>query len=341
MSNVLERDDAENIAKRFCEYASVDCNAESLRSLTAEQMLAVQVKLYVKFSSGGLTFPSGFLVFSPCVDGVLLPARPLDALEQGIVNLTQKQIMIGSNAQEINLFSGPSILQSRRSLPGVVGSLAAQFGPSRMSSVTSRQEDAGQDLRDLVKIVRREQCLSTWNEAERQLFTMIVFGAPARLAAESLSRVADQVFLYNFAFDAGRWGAAHAAELPLVFGTHQRHWMLEHFSGARKDAEGADTLSRLLMGSFCSFARSGSPNFEATGMEHGSNTSLFPAPLYWPPLAPGESSTPTYVFDRHCRIETNLGGAALARIMQLVSQAQRPFGVTLRTSLGDGPKARL
>merc|ERR1712014_50137 len=104
-------------------------------------------------------------------------------------------------------------------------------------------------MRDLVKMVRREQRLSTWNEAERQLFTMIIFEAPARLAAESLSHVADQVYLYNFAFGAGGLGAAHAAELPLLFGTHRGHWMLEHFSGARNDADSTDILSRHLMGS--------------------------------------------------------------------------------------------
>eukprot|EP00930_Biecheleria_cincta_P102290 TRINITY_DN93982_c0_g1_i1.p1 TRINITY_DN93982_c0_g1~~TRINITY_DN93982_c0_g1_i1.p1 ORF type:complete len:607 (+),score=51.28 TRINITY_DN93982_c0_g1_i1:26-1846(+) len=339
MSNVLERDDAENIARQFCTYASVECNAESLRSLSAEQLLAVQVKLHVDFSSGRLKFPSGALVFQPCVDGVLLPARPLDAFKQGVVDLSQKQIMIGSNAQEFNLFSGPSHFQSRRSLPGVASRMAAQFGPSRMFS---SWDNSMQEMRDLVKMVRREQRLSTWNEAEKQLLTMIIFEAPARLAAESLSHVADQVFLYNFAFGAGGLGAAHAAEIPLLFGTHHGHWMLEHFSGARNDADAADTLSRHLIGSFCSFARSGSPNSAALGREHGSNASLSPTPLHWPSLVPSESCTRIYVFDRQCRIQTDVGGAALIRVMQLVSQAQRPWGVTVRANLGrGGPKSKL
>mmetsp|Transcript_110376 Transcript_110376/g.351878 ORF Transcript_110376/g.351878 Transcript_110376/m.351878 type:complete len:124 (+) Transcript_110376:1267-1638(+) len=85
---------------------------------------------------------------------------------------------------------------------------------------------------------------------------MMVFVVPSRLAAQQLAKSAGAVFLYSIDFDAGRLGAAHAFELPLLFGVHTKNRVLKELSGAWREPQAAEALSRSMMACF-SFFRAG------------------------------------------------------------------------------------
>jgi para-nitrobenzyl esterase len=107
ISNVMSAEDAAKIAAHFVKMKvkgvdlSSDSSPEALRALSTAELFALQAQYLV---SGGNAMP-----FQPCVDGRLLVASPIDAIESGAVHIGGKQVMIGSNAEEWALFS-PSVL---------------------------------------------------------------------------------------------------------------------------------------------------------------------------------------------------------------------------------------
>jgi len=316
LSNVMSGKDACRVAHQFCEYLGTEVHADALRGLTAGQLVTAQ----------GMA--KGFLAFQPCTDGDLVRQSPLDSLACNFLDLGSKCVILGTNVEEWNLFSPLPMLNARKRLGTVVKNLAAHVGPSRMASVKDEQERQvfEDELRQLLKGVRSEQSVLTWRELEKEFLSELVFHAPARLAAEKLSAVVQRVYVYSFRFGAGRLGAAHGTELPLLFGTHKSHWVLSELTGARAEPAAADLVSRALMASFASFARSGVPKLPI---------STLPGPrLEWPEYTLG-SSRSIFVFDEDCKVisqrESTLGKAASA----LLDKAARPFGFT------PVPRARL
>jgi para-nitrobenzyl esterase len=138
----------------------------------------------------------------------------------------------------------------------------------------------------------------------------MVFKAPSRLAAEALCKgaMADGVYLYHFEFRGGYLGACHASELPLVFGSYKGQWVMEHFSGYRKDPEGTQQVSKAMASSFASFAINGNPG--------------------WEPFTPEKRFV--RIFDTECKTTQESDESATKIGMAFLSRAKRPFGVHLR-----------
>ena len=138
----------------------------------------------------------------------------------------------------------------------------------------------------------------------------MVFKAPSRLAAEALctGAKAGGVYVYHFEFRGGYLGACHASELPLVFGTYKGQWVLEHFSGYKKDPKGTEIVSQAMASSFASFAKTGNPGWEA--------------------FSPGRRSV--HSFDRECKTIEEADASATKIGMEFLSRANRPFGAKLR-----------
>lgn len=89
----------------------------------------------------------------------------------------------------------------------------------------------------------------------------------------SISRVAKyepQVYAYRFDWDRGPepwktlYGAAHAIDLPFVFGNFSRNFFAMDFSA--RNRPGREALSRLMMQSLGAFLRSGDPNVPESGL---------------------------------------------------------------------------
>ncbi|CAE8682415.1 unnamed protein product [Polarella glacialis] len=306
-SNVMSNEDAAHVSRQFCRKAGVeDISADSLRALSAEQLLTAQG-----------TVP-GYMPFQPCVDGELIPDLPLAALaREGISpQLSSKQVMVGFTAEEFNLFSPlPSRFMRRKPLAEVSKHVAAMLGPSRMAAAVDQQlpQEVEPEIRQLLKQIRAENNFSNWRDAGKQLMTLLVFHAPALLAAESLSRTAESVFVYSYNFDAGRFGSAHGSELALLFGTQRKHWLLAELSGAKKDPDSADAMSSTLMSRFAAFARTGSANSCSAAAD-------------WPVYnsGSGDESRSVFVLDRECKVVSPSGSAQ--RMMSLLSRVRRPFG---------------
>lgn len=300
MSNAVSGEDASMIGHQFCESAQK--TPEQLRLLSAEEMLVLQNKFV------GV---DGVMPFQPCVDGDLLVATPIEAVKRGLVQLSAKQVMIGTTEAEWELFQ-PSLLPhwlSRSSLKEV-----SSKAVHSQEELNIDQADQGQ-IRALLKAIRKDRQLGSWDATMKAFNTMRVFTAPARLAAKALSEKADSVWVYEYAFKAGMLGPCHASELPILFGTFDMHWMLERWTGSKADPNGARSLSDSMAASFAAFARSGSPT-DGAALWNKKYTCASPS---------------VYLFDRQPRlVDENLDADSAVNLGMAVVQGQRrPWGIKL------------
>ena len=319
--NVMSAEDASAIGREFVVATLGGKSAEltegerldGLRSLSTAEMLGAQARFAAANGS--------FMAFQPCVDGELVLALPC---YRAPVCLSGKQIIIGTCSQEWNLFSP---LPSISALPFVPGSslnaVAAQAAHFQRQGCALSEAEA----RSLLKAIRREQGLVSWDAAFKALNTALVFTAPARASANALCSNADTVFVYSYEFGAGILGACHAAELPLLFGTHASHWALKGLSGAHAEPARADAVSEALASAFVRFALTGSPG--GAGAE-------------WQPYSLGAESIFRFgeeSMGAEAESMAEVGSSvasppseALRLAVALVERSARPFGVRFKGS---------
>ena len=85
------------------------------------------------------------------------------------------------------------------------------------------------------------------------------FRLPAIALADALAQSGAYAYLYRFDYPIPAFrnalGACHAAEVPLVFGTHRTRWLRPLYLGRRA----ADELAGRMQAAWLAFARSGVP----------------------------------------------------------------------------------
>jgi para-nitrobenzyl esterase len=170
--------------------------------------------------------------WGPVVDGVELPALPLEALREG--RGANVPLVIGWNRDE-----GVSHTRHFEAVTGAErdGFVRDSFGDAAVAPAAERY------ARPSVK------------EALTDIVTDGAFACESRRAARVLASLGVPVYLYEFihALESPRlhdWGATHSVELWFVFGTEEAGIGL---------AQSELTLSRTLMDAWGRFARTGDP----------------------------------------------------------------------------------
>lgn len=142
----------------------------------------------------------------------------------------------------------------------------------------------------LIDTVRREYGHDSWRATGKKLMTMLIFSAPALIAAEEVrSAEGGQMFVYEYQYDKGWLGAAHAVEVPLVFGTHKLA-ILGRLAGVTQNPEKGERLAAHVRSAFASFARDGTPCAGGEGAGGGAG----PGPRVWPEYG-DDGAHPMYV----------------------------------------------
>ena len=176
------------------------------------------------------------VVWGPVVDGVELPALPIDSIAAG--SFAKVPVLLGTDHDEGNLFTelfgtiGPSDVQSVAELnfgaanaPAIVAHYTGSSYPSAQASLS-------------------------------ELITEGVFACPTRRAARAIAAAGVPVFLYQFTHPfnpgiASGLGAAHSFEIPFVWGNT---WL-----GARPP-DTDQPLIDSMQGYWGRFAAAGDPN---------------------------------------------------------------------------------
>lgn len=263
-------------AERVAAQLEIDAeDPTAWRSVAAPRFIEAQQELMLGALSGGRVAPldDGLMAFRPSVDGVVLPVSPWESMARG--SAAGIDLVVGTNRDEMKLFS-------------------------MMDPALAELDDDGLTTRlaDLVDVHGARAAIDAYRIARRSrgepvtagdLWSAMVsdqfFRAPAdRLAALQASQ-ARNTYAYLFCWESpvATLGAAHAIELPFVFGTFDAP-MIEWFAGTGPEAF---RLSEQVQDAWVSFARRGDPSTEALGS--------------WPRY--DTSTRATMILGEQCRIE--------------------------------------
>jgi para-nitrobenzyl esterase len=186
----MVRDEATALARDF--LGSLGATVDELADVPIDKLITVQEEVSQRRGLGA---------FSPYLDGVTLPRRPIEVMREG--GAAGIPLLIGSNRDEWTLFEvfvGPA-------------SVEAFKAPLR--------KWLGDGLDRLVEVYRDARADRSEQRAWVDIVGELAFRIPVIRLAEAQSRQATPVYLYRFDWASpsldGRLGAAHGLELPFVW----------------------------------------------------------------------------------------------------------------------------
>ncbi|WP_010465191.1 carboxylesterase/lipase family protein [Acidovorax radicis] len=214
--------------------------------LHAVHRLAADPSLRVRHGIGG----RNFFPLRPVVDGQVLAAPPLQAIrQQWMAQPPDLQVLVGSNVDEMRLYHVPGGAIDR-----VTEAQALAFA-----------QDAGLST-EAVRACRAllPPAQQTPGELLSALQSDFYYRVPAQRIAALASEWAQSAHRYEFGWASPQWqgrlGAAHAVELPFVFGNlHTTQG--QEFTGVAPPAN----LAQAMHQSWASFARQGDPGWARYG----------------------------------------------------------------------------
>ncbi len=212
-----------------------------------ECMREVPAKKLLKKSVGGM----GDFSYMPHHDGYVLKATPLQMIREGDYN--KVPFMAGSNRDEFGkamklipkyYYARPNKYEDK---------LIEEFGLSKKLA------------RELVELYPLSEFDNRPVEAYGRMFGVdAALACPTYLGLLAASDQDNKTFYYRFEYDDflyGKYmGAAHAMEIPFVFGNLDRAPADMLYKG--DNLEKASALSEIMMGYWINFARTGDPNGE-------------------------------------------------------------------------------
>jgi para-nitrobenzyl esterase len=231
---------ANEVARTVLAEAGIDSVAE-LETAPVDALLAAQTKALAARASTDLAF-------LPVVDGSVLPARPVDAVRDG---LGAVPTLIGTTKDEMTLFTVLDLGLGELDGDAVSRALAASFGdrgPEVLASYRELYPDL--DDRDLLTAIATDR----------------VFRVPAiRLAEAGLDRRSTYMYLFTWetpVFD-GKLKSCHALELPFMWDAIDKPGL----SMLTGDGDDRRALADAMHAAWIAFARTGDPGWPAYDAE--------------------------------------------------------------------------
>jgi para-nitrobenzyl esterase len=177
----------------------------------------------------------GMMPFHPTIDGDVVPAPPADALAAGAAADTA--LLLGTTSDEMRLFVNGAALSHDRLVRRV--SRYLHIDEEQAAEVITRygNDDAG----------------AVWCS----LFSDYEMVHPARAVLDAHA-AHGPTYAYLFTWEGPEVGACHGIDIPFPFGNFGDGWA--EFVGADDDAY---ALSRFMRAAWASFARDGSPGWDA------------------------------------------------------------------------------
>ncbi len=244
-----------------CEFNDLQC----LRATPAEQVL--------EEAAGSMT--SGMDAM-PHHDGHLLEDKPLEMIRAG--NYNKVPFMAGFNRDEF--------AKALKLMPGYYYTLPGSYEKKLVKKMDMSKEDAA-TLAGLYPLTEfNNRPVEAYG---RMLGADAALACPTYLGLLAAAEQQENAFLYRFDYDDYRFGkymgAAHAMEIPFIFGNLDRMPATWFFN--KRNIEPARELSDMIQAYVINFARTGDPNG--------------PGLAEWPPLDPDDQTL--MVFDKEVRTE--------------------------------------
>lgn len=243
-------------------YVATQTSAQIAAYLRAKSPSTLLTTLLTKLAALGLA-GSG-----PIPEGTVLPVDPIAAINAG--NYLKVPVLASNTRDEAKLF--PTFLALAPALGGVSGRLVSDatlfgtqfsYNPNAAPTVTIEQWIPAQYLPVATPV--------TGFNAKTDLLNAIFFGTSRDNVLNALKAQQAGVWYYRFDWDEepAPWndiyGAAHAFDLPFVFGNFGPS-LFSNVTNSTANSAGRLDLSNAMMKSVAAFARSGDPNDPALGV---------------------------------------------------------------------------
>ena len=243
-------------------YAATQTAAQIADYLRAKTPATLLTTLLTKLA------PLGLAGSGPIPEGTVLPVDPIAAIKAG--NCLKVPVLAGNTRDEAKLF--PTFLALSPALGGISGRLVndatlftTQFGynPDAAPTVAIESWIPAAYLPVTTPV--------TGFNARTDLLNAIFFGNSRDNVLNALKSQQAQVWYYRFDWhqEPAPWGdiygAAHAFDLPFVFGTFGPS-LFANVANSTANQAGRLDLSAAMMSSVAAFAKNGDPNNAALGV---------------------------------------------------------------------------
>jgi len=262
LNNVLIADGKATDPTSAQAYAATQSAAQIADYLRAKDSGTLLTILLTKLAALGLA-GSG-----PIPEGSVVPIDPVAAINAG--NYLKVPVLAGNTRDEAKLF--PSFLALSPALGGISGRLVSEttlfttqfnYNPDAAPTLTIDQWVPAKYLPVTTPV--------TGFTAETDLLNRIFFTASRDNVLNALKAQQPGVWYYRFDWDEepAPWndiyGAAHAFDLPFVFGSFGPS-LFAHVSNSTANKPGRLALSDAMMKSVAAFAKNGDPNNATLGV---------------------------------------------------------------------------
>ncbi len=232
--------------------------AKYLRTRSADELLTTVQKRLV---------PARLAGSNPIPDGHVVAADPIAAIRAG--RYVKGPVLAGNTRDETKLF--PTLLAIRPSLGGVSGRLIDDAAVFRIAHTYDPEAAPTTRVEDWIpKSLLPTDAPGTGFDARSRELDRIWFGAIRDDVLGALRSQQPQVWHYRFDWDElpapfdQIFGAAHAFDLPFVFGNFGPS-LFANISYTRANRPGREALSMAMMKSLGAFAHHGDPNHPGLG----------------------------------------------------------------------------
>ncbi|CAN5481637.1 carboxylesterase/lipase family protein [soil metagenome] len=244
-------------------YAATQTNAQIADYIRGKSHSDINTMLLTKLAPAGLSSTSHI------PEGVVVPASPMAAISAG--NYLKVPVMAGTTTEEAKLFTAFFALSP--ALGGVPGFIVTDA--SRFSTMYSYNPDTTTPvtIESLINAAYLPvNTPSTGLNARSALLGSIFITPNANVALNALSAqqpASVWYYQFNWAKEPAPWndiyGAAHAFDLPFVFGNFGPS-LFANVTNSTANKPGRLELSNAMMSSVAAFAANGDPNNAALGV---------------------------------------------------------------------------
>jgi len=222
-------------------------NLDALREVPLKKLLRMQKKI------AGTIVDNKESPFWPFVDGKLIPEQPLEIIRKGKVS--KIPLIIGYNDDELGFISN-LLEQADEDRKNVIIGLVQ----SRIHKIGINKEN----LEKLISTYKQEMSMIYPNKPYKY-WDMILADAMFRIRIirqlEAHAIHQSNIYSYIFTYESPISGSAlHTFEIPFVFGNIDTTDMAE---GAIESNETTEQLSKIIMDTWITFAKTGNPNHDS------------------------------------------------------------------------------
>ena len=208
---VMSAETARRVCANLARKLGVAATREAIAGVSVDRVVDAQDQMHADLAADpdplrwGEEVVVSQMLWQPVVDGVVIPAHPLDRIAGGAGAAVD--VLIGTNTDEHRLFLASSGTLEHITEAALTRAIASYGLPVSETLSTCRLRDPGGSPGDLLAAVQTDWY---WHK-------------PALRLAEAHARHNPATYMYEFAWRSpqfnGRLGACHALEIPFVFDT--------------------------------------------------------------------------------------------------------------------------